>query len=81
VSGPAVRRARRPANARPRPEYTSTFNVGHVEPTAAGLLAWRALTFPPPTEAEERAMVRAMLKRGLRASDVAEVRRLGFPLD
>ena len=81
MSGPAAYRKPRARDGGTQAEHISQFNVGHVEPTPSGLLAWRALTFPPPTEAEERAMVRAQLKRGLRHDQLDELRRLGFPLD
>jgi hypothetical protein len=78
VSGTSLRRK---GSARAAGPYRQQFLVGQVEPTPAGLLAWRALTVPPPSEAEERAMVRVMLQRGLRHEHMDEVRRLGFPLD
>jgi hypothetical protein len=52
-----------------------------VEPSPAGLLAWRELSRPRPTEEQQRAMVQHLIRRGMRASDLDEVRRLGFPLD
>jgi hypothetical protein len=61
--------------------HAQRFDARHVEPTPQGLLAWHTLTVPPPSDEETRAMVQLLLKRGLRHSDLAEVRRLGFPLD
>ena len=39
------------------------------------------LARPVLGEAEERAVVEAMLRRGLRHDHLDELRRLGFPLD
>jgi hypothetical protein len=60
--------------------YVQQFAPAHVEPSPDGLLAWKTLTVPPPSEDEERAMVQLLLRRGLRAAVVAEVRRLGMPV-
>lgn len=70
-----------PRAAQAEPAYTSRFAAAMVEPSPAGLLAWRELSRPRPTEEQQRAMVQHLIRRGMRASDLDEVRRLGFPLD
>jgi len=81
VSGPALRPQGKRRTTRAAEPSRQTFSAAHVEPSPQGLLAWYTLTCPTPSDEETRAMVQLLLKRGLRHSDLAEVRRLGFPLD
>ena len=68
------------SSARAEKPYTSRFAASMVEPSAAGVMAWATLTMPEPSREETAALIR-LLRGRMRPDDVAELRRLGYPLD